>query len=136
VTIENDKVVSAQVLLRSASGKEISGDTAITSDNISEYAPSSDTVARATDALTKLGFKVGEMVGIGMSITAPAGVFKKVFGAQLCEGEDGGTKVLGANGSLGTEIPRAGWPKKIANLATAIAFSTPPEFGPRSYFGP
>jgi hypothetical protein len=128
--LENDPVISAQVLLRSASGKKITGETVITSKNIGDYTPSSDTVAKATDALTKLGFEVGQMVGISLSISAPASTFEKVFGMPLRQGEDGGIQVLGADGVPSYEIPRTAWPKKIARLAVAVTFVPPPEYHP------
>ena len=135
--LEGDPVVSAQVLLHSASGTKITGETMITSENISEYAPSADTVAQAFAVLAELGFQVGEMVGISLSITAPASTFEKVFGLRLSQGEDGGIKVVANDGATGDEVPATNWPERLADLAMAVTFVPPPElFGPRNHFGP
>lgn len=136
MSVEGDRVISAQVLLRSASGKKITGETVITSKNIGDFTPSSDTVAKATDALTKLGFDAGQMVGVSLSITAPASTFEKVFGVQLRQSERGGIQVLGDDGLPHNEIPRAAWPKAIARLAVAVTFVPPPEYHPDYAFHP
>lgn len=132
--VKGETVISAQVLLTSASGKKIGPETLITSANVEEYTPAAKTIAQASEVLTKLGFEVGELVGISMSITAPASTFDRVFGVPLSQTSDSSIQVIGADGSLRQEIPSHTWPKPLSDLAVAITFVAPPEFGPTRFF--
>lgn len=136
MSLSGETIVSAQVILPSASGAEVTGDTVITSDNIGDYMPASSTINEAKKALTEQGFDVGESVGISMSITAPARTFEEVFGVKLCQSQDGGIHVLGKDGAMDDEIPTEAWPTELSNLAMTVTFVPPPEFGPAEYFGP
>lgn len=131
---KGDMVISAEVLLKSASGKKIGPDTLITSTNIGEYAPAAKTVAEASGVLAKLGFAVGEAVGISMSITASANTFERVFGVPLSQTPKSGIQVIDRDGSLSREIPTHAWPASLWDLAVAITFVPPPDFGPTGYF--
>ena len=79
---KKEKSLSAEVALRSASGKSFNSQTAITSENIGDYLPAAELVEKAQRAFTELGFEVSKPAGIGFSITAPSSVFKKVFRDQ------------------------------------------------------
>lgn len=136
MTLEKDQVISAQVLLRSESGKAIDADTVITSENISDYAPSPDDVAWASEVLADMGFDVAELVGISFSISAAASTLEKIFETQLCREEDGGIKAARDDGSLAYELPLNALPESIANLVVAVTFTPPPDFGPTEFFGP
>src|SRR5687767_7712656 len=79
----DDEMISAQVLLRSASGMPIDGRTAITVETIKQFAPSPEVIDRTTRAFASCGFDVGPVVGNSFSITAPAGTFEKMFDVPL-----------------------------------------------------
>lgn len=136
MTLDRDQVISAQVLLRSESGKTIAADTIITSETISDYAPSPQDVAWASEVLADRGFDVAELVGISFSITAPASTFEEFFETQLCREEDGGIKATRNDGSLAYEFPLDALPESISNLIVAVTFTPPPDFGPTDFFGP
>lgn len=136
MTLDRDQVISAQVLLRSESGKTIAADTIITSETISDYVPSPQDVAWASEVLADRGFDVAELVGISFSITAPASTFEEFFETQLCREEDGGMKAVRDDGSLGYELPLTALPESIADLVVAITFTPPPDFGPTEFFSP
>ena len=128
------RLVSAQVVLKSASGKKVDGHTALTSENIAEYSPSAATVTAAAEGFRQAGFEVGNMVGNSFSITAPKSVFEKFFKIKLKAQDRGDVKVRAAKGaSEGYELPVKALPRNLSQLVDAITFSPPPDFGPSSY---
>jgi hypothetical protein len=126
--------LSAEVALRSASGKSFNGQTAITSENIADYLPSRETLEQARRAFVELGFEVSEPAGLGFSITAPARVFSKVFKIKILPDERGGIKAAAAKGLQASyELPKAALPKELAQQLVAVSFSPPPDFGPGNF---
>jgi hypothetical protein len=131
---KKEQLVSAQVALKSASGKAFDGNTAITSENIADYSPSPDTVAAAAAGFQRAGFEVGNMVGNSFSITAPRSTFEKFFKIKLQSKDRGGLKVAASSGVPESyELPMKALPKDLAQHVAAVTFSPPPDFGPTSY---
>ena len=131
---KNARLISAQVVLKSASGKSFDGKTAITSENIDDYAPSQDSVAAAAAGFREAGFDVGNMVGNSFSITALKSTFEKFFKIKLQVEERGDVKVAAAKGNTkGHELPLKALPRNLSQLVSAVTFSPPPDFGPSSY---
>lgn len=131
---KTEKPISAEVALRSASGKSFNSQTAITSENIAEYLPSPELVEKARRAFTELGFEVSKPAGIGFSITAPSSVFKKVFNIKTTSDKRGGIKAVAEKGTEGDyELPLKALPKELAQYVSAVTFSPPPDFGPESF---
>ena len=62
MTLEKNQVISAQALLRSASLKVLDADTVITSENIGDYAPTLEDVAKVSKVLIDMGFDVAELL--------------------------------------------------------------------------
>jgi hypothetical protein len=134
--LEQNKLISAQVLLRPESGRVIGTETAITSENIKDYLPSGETVNQTKKYFTEMGFDVGELVGISFSIAAPVSKFEETFNSTLCKEENGGIKATSEDGSIKYELPLGSLPKSVADLVIAITFTPPPAFGPTDFFGP
>jgi hypothetical protein len=134
--LEKERVVSAQVVLRPASGKTIDGKTLITSDNIRDFVPSPEAVARATSAFAAAGFEVGNVVGISFSISATVDTFEHVFETRLRRSERGGIEAVRDDGAGNYELPLKALPQSLANLIVAVTFMRPPDFGPTEFFGP
>jgi hypothetical protein len=133
VTQRKQPVLSAQVLLRSASGKQAGGGAAITAANIGEYLPSSEAVAGARKAFAERGFQVGNVVGNSFAITASGKTFEKVFHTRLRRGAKGEVTVQGKSEPGSYELPLGDLPKDIARFVEAVTFTPPPDFGPTSY---
>ena len=133
MALKNKKALSAEVVLRPASGKAFDSRTAITSENIAEYLPSPDTVAAAQRAFTRAGFDVGNAVGMSFSITAPASTFEKVFKVKLARTDRGGVKARVQSGAQSYELPITALPRELAKNVVAATFSPPPDFGPGNY---
>jgi hypothetical protein len=131
---KQEPLVSAQAVLKSASGKSFDGQTAITAENIADYSPSPDTVTAAAAGFSEAGFEVGNVVGNSFSITAPKSTFEKFFKTKLRAEDRGGFKVAAAKGaSEDYELPLKALPKHLSQNVAAVTFSPPPEFGPSSY---
>jgi hypothetical protein len=133
MTQDNKQLISAQVLIRSASGKRLGRNTAITTQNIEDYAPSAEAVARAKRAFMDAGFEVGNLVGNSFSISAPISRFEKVFHTQLRHQERGGIEVAQASASARYELPLTNLPDHIADVVEAVIFTPPPDFGPTQF---
>jgi hypothetical protein len=119
--------VSAQVIVRSRSGKRIRGDVPITAANVHEYAPSPEDVAVVRPAFEGFGFETGPLVGISFSITAPASVFERSFRTTLRVGTDGSVEAVQGQRSLGPELPLASLPRSLSERLVAVTFSPPAE---------
>ena len=119
MTKDADPVISAQVLLKPASGVQ-PRDRDITAANIASLEPAADVVREVTGALARAGFDVGPVVGPTFSITAVRSVFDRFFG------------ITGAGRKTG-EITLAHVPARLRDGVAAITFPPPPDFGPRSY---
>jgi hypothetical protein len=133
VTKGKDPVLSAQVMLRSAGGKQPRAGEVITAANIREYLPSSEAAAGARKAFAERGFQVADVVGNSFAITASGKTFEQVFHTKLRRGAKGEVTVSGKSGAGSYELPLGALPKEIARLVEAVTFTPPPDFGPPSY---
>jgi hypothetical protein len=129
MSLPKQQIVSAQVVLRSASGRIPDGTSIITSETIRDFMPSGETVARVRDALIALGFDAGTMVGNNFAISAPVDTFEKVFKTHLRRQEGGGVVSVKDDGSESYELSLEGLPPSIRNLIVAVTFVAPPDFG-------
>ncbi len=133
MTLREDEVVSAQVVLRPASGRQIDLETLITADNISQYEPSQETVEESSRAFRSLGFEVGSMVGISFSITAPARIFEYLFKVHLRRTNRGGIEYLSNDGVGRLELPLINLTEDLARHLHTVTFIPPPDSGPTDY---
>ena len=129
------EVVSAQVLLRSATGKVIKSDSVITAETIKDFAPSPETVTKARRAFAAAGFEIGPTVGISFSITASVRQFDQLFEITLKLPSNGRVEVVKNNVSMGYELPLDGLPRSISDLVVAVTFTPPTDFGPCEFLG-
>ena len=107
-------VVSAQVVLRPASGRRVTG--AVTSQNVREVMPSGADAALASGRFEQLGFQVGSLVANSFSITGPTTLFEKVFKTRFRP------ETL--------ELPSDALPNEIASIIEAVTLTPPADFGP------
>lgn len=127
---KKEKLLSAEIALRSASGKSFGSQPAITSENVGDYMPAPDIVELAQKAFAKAGFEVSQPAGLGFSITALDSVFERVFKVKLALDDRGGVKVTAPEGD---ELPAKNLPEELAQYVAAATFSRPPDFGPGAY---
>jgi hypothetical protein len=119
MTNKQDPLISAQVLLKPASGT-MPRDVDITAENIGSLAPAPEAAAEVARALAGAGFEVGPVVGLSFSISARRSVFDRFFGIESA----GATK--------GT-IPLDRVPALARRHVAAVTFPPPPDFGPTRY---
>lgn len=125
--------LSAEVILKSASGKSFSSDTAITSENVAEYLPSREVAEEARRHFIELGFEVSEPAGTGFSITAPASVFDKVFKTKIMTSDEGEVQVKTGGAKPSYELPLGSLAKSVAQHVVAVTFTRPPDYGPGNF---
>ena len=109
----------AIVVLAPASGRPITGDSAITAATLHEFTPDPGDAEAVTRALAGAGFSVGPLVGVGMSISAPRATFERFFGVTVEDAEEGGWTAGGAR-----EVPV---PPVLADRVHAVTFEPPAE---------
>lgn len=125
--------ISAQVLLRSATGATIDGNTIITSENISRYTPAPATAQAATKFFKDSGFEVTPLVGIGFTISGTVEHFSQFFHTSLNVDRSGGIKAVVNAQTTKAELPLTSLPKSTLDLVTSVTFSSPPDFGPTNF---
>lgn len=113
----------ALVVLRPASGRPITGDSKITAETLSEFAPDPADAEAVASALAEAGYEVGPMVGVAMSVTAPRQRFEDGFGVQLKAADEGGWIVAAGTRSL----PVDRLPAEAARRVQAVELEPPTE---------
>ncbi len=127
--------MSAQIILRSATGASPLGEASITAQNVREYLPSDEATTVTRRAFKSEGFEVGEVIGNSFSITAPAATFEKVFKVKLQRDEEKGVMARDKSGGEERyELPVANLTGDLKRHVAAATFTPPPDFGPTSYF--
>jgi hypothetical protein len=130
---KRQELVSAQVVLRPASGKPPDGQAIITAETLKDFLPSPETVATVPAAFSALGFDVGPVVGNGFSLTAPVERFEEVFQVRLQRQGNGSIQALGEEGARHFELPLHALPRHLAEKLVAVTFTPPPDFGPTRF---
>jgi hypothetical protein len=115
-----DEVVAIAVL-KPASGVAMTGGSQITAETLHEFAPEPADADAVADALSRAGFLVGPLVGIGMSVAGPRAAFESYFGVPVRPAPDGGW-VAGEGGTR--ELPL---PAELAERVHAVTFEPPAE---------
>lgn len=133
MTLQKDELISAQAVLLPASGRQISPETLITAENISEFEPSQEAVEETSRLFRSLGFEVGSTVGISFSITAPVHIFLDVFKVRLRRDDRGGIECLSDDDTSSLELPMGALSKELARHLSAVTFIPPPDFGPTDF---
>ena len=133
MTLQKKEIISAQAVLRPASGKQISPENLITTENISQYEPLQESIEESSRLFRSLGFEVGSIVGISFSITAPVRIFVDVFKVRLRRNDRGGIEYVGEDDVSRLELPIRTLPKELARHLYLVTFTPPPDFGPTDF---
>lgn len=128
--LEKNDIVSAQVVLKSASGYQIGPGTLVTSKNIGIFSPPAGAFSQVSKAFRSMGFQTGPLVGPSFSITASVERFETAFKLNLRRSEKGG--IESDRGSL--ELTLEHLSNDLRNIIQTVTFSTPPDFGPTEFF--
>jgi hypothetical protein len=124
---DDSEEVTALVLLRPASGREITGEVPITAETLHEFAPDPDDAAAAASALAEAGFEPGSMLGISLPVTGPRRLFEDYFGVRVQPAEEGGWIAVDASGTASRELPVSELPDPVASRVAAATFEPPAE---------
>lgn len=112
-------ILSAQVILRSATGRAPATPQPLTTQNLQGALPEPGAAAEARRQFAALGFDVGPWVGTSFSLSAPRECFEQVFHARLTEDL--------------RELPLSGLPPALRQFVASVVLPPPPDFGPASF---
>jgi hypothetical protein len=124
---DREEPVTALVLLRPASGEEITGQTPITADTLARYAPKPADADRVARGFREAGFQVGPALGITMAVTAPRALFEGFFGVSVARSPDGGWVADGEEAGGRRDLPLKRLPQDLAARVLAVTFDEPAE---------
>jgi subtilase family serine protease len=115
----NDAIVSAQVVVKAASGKSLLDETTITRKNLQQVLPSETVINEVASALGREGFIV-QASNLTLSISGKKSLFEKVFTFRLSEKKHNGHFYYVPN-------KKATIPAPLKKYIVAIIFSEPVE---------
>ena len=81
MVVENE-TISAEVILKSKTGRSLTEDIPITSENIKDFQPSQETINEAVEIFKELGFTVSPS-NITITIVGTKALFEQVFNTKL-----------------------------------------------------
>lgn len=133
LNINQNEIISVQVILRPSSNKVINEKSIITSNNIEAYLPPPNAYVLAKRIFSSLGFEVGSLVGISFSISAKVDVFRKILRVSFQRDSKGGILCINKNGSGSLKLPLEYLPEKLIDIIQSITCVEPPDFGPGDF---
>jgi hypothetical protein len=128
--IDKQQFISAQVVLRPASGRVADGKAVITSETIKDFVPSVEVANSVMQGFNATGFQLGSLAGNSFSITAPVNTFERVFHTQFRRDGRGGVEAMRDDGSGTYELTLHTLPTAMSQHIVAVTFTQPPAFGP------
>lgn len=118
--------LTAQAIVRAASGKRLQGSEPITTRTLAEHQPSPADVETTRAAFEGAGFEVGQLGGISFAVTAPQERFEQLFGVELDVDERGAVSLAGKKPPPGgLELPLDRLPAALRDRLEAVAFTPP-----------
>jgi hypothetical protein len=100
--------VTAGVVLRSPGGTSVVDGGAVDAESVGRHLPDADALAEAGRRLAGLGFEVGQLGPVTISIAGDAGLFERTFGTAGPPG-----------------VPRV--PEELADLVADVVFPERPQ---------
>ena len=119
MVVENE-TISAEVILKSETGRSLTESTPITSENIKDFQPSQGTINKTSEILRELGFTVSPS-NITITIVGTKTLFEKVFD----------TKLQINTSNKGISIPPTRdltIPDSLRHIVEKVIFIPPPEY--------
>ena len=134
ISMKNEQnVVSVQIILPSSSGAKIGPETSITAENIQQFTPSAETIAKATGYFRAKGFDVGNVVGISFTITGAAALFEEVLKVKVVIDDQKAASFSSVEGSKTSSLEGDALKSLPTGLVNSITFPEPLDFGPGNY---
>jgi predicted amino acid dehydrogenase len=120
IMINNDPVISAEVILKSSTGRSLTDEgITITSENIHEFRPRPETIAEASKLLQDLGFTISQL-GITLTIIGKRSQFEQTFEVKLI--------VTKADVGISVQSNKeAIIPSSLSHVVEKVVFIPPPE---------
>lgn len=129
---EKEKL-SAQVVVRPASGKRSLSPERITSENVAEIMPSDEDLRKAKQYFSDEGFEVDAGFANSFSITGDKKLFEKTFETKITKDEDENDAVKSKSKPETSELSASKLPGDVKRIVEAISFTEPPDYGPGNF---
>ena len=129
---QNEKTLSAQVILKPAGGGSAAAEN-VTSENVRQMMPAADDFKKARTYFAGLGFEVDAGFANSFSIIGDRKLFEKTFAAKLSRNEKNAVKARGANDAESSELPPEKLSAEIRKIVETVTFTEPPDFGPGNF---
>jgi len=113
--------ISAEVILKSQSGRSLADTDVITAENIDEFMPTAETISEAKRHLQELGFTVVQS-GVTLTIMGKLERFKEVFKVEMTLEKDEQTGNVTVHSEGESVIPDS-----LKNVVENVVFLGPPE---------
>ncbi len=130
---QNKQNLSAQVVVKPASGKRTLAPEEITAENVSEFMPSADDLEKAKNYFKESGFDVSSAFANSFSITGNTKLFEKIFNTKILTDEKNAVRSKREDDSESSELPLRDLPKEVKKAIETVTFSEPPDFGPGNF---
>lgn len=127
------KPLSAQVILLSESGKQMDTKVPITSENVHEYLPKSETRHLTQNYFADLGFDVQEGFGNSFAIIGSKKLFQNVFDTKIVKTKGNNVKAKLNDETKTGKLPINNLAKEIRRKIAEIIFTELPDFGPTNF---
>ncbi len=125
--------LSAQVILKPASGQSSIAPENITAENVHQIMPSAEDFENAQKSFKDSGFEVEGGFANSFSITGDKKLFEKTFETKIWQNEKEAFKTQAENDAESGELPLENMPKEIKKVVETITFTEPPDFGPGNF---
>jgi hypothetical protein len=118
-----DRTISAEVILRSKSGRSLTHPGAqVTAENVEEFEPAPETLTEAVHRFEELGFNVVQS-GITLTLMGSLEQFETVFGVKLSIEKNIRTKQPFVHPEGELKIPES-----LSDVVETVVFPRPPEY--------
>jgi hypothetical protein len=122
-----DDILSAQVIVRAASGRKLAAGDVIDASTLPQFVAAPADVHTVQSACTTLGFTVGPYVGISFSISGRRSQFEQAFGVKLSVRRDGAVTVVGRRQPMAQQLPLERLDPAVRAQIDTVSFSPPVE---------
>ena len=133
MSTQDKQNLSAQVILRPASGKRTLSPEQITAENVHEMMPSAADAGTAQRFFANAGFDVSGVFGNSFSITGEQTLFEKIFGTKIFTNEKRAIKARSKTDGESSELPSNKLPEDVKKTVETVTFTEPPDFGPTNF---
>ena len=130
---QDERILSAQVVLKPKDGRGLSPAENVTSENVERVLPAAEDFEKAQSFFADAGFEAAGGFANSFSITGKHKLFEQTFGAKIFTNEKRAVKVRAAKDAESSKLPLEKLPAEIKKIVETVTFTEPPDFGPGNF---